>query len=469
MDDMDIVRKFVLEQGPHYISLLESVKTACIAAENEFGKAVVLRVYSRSAKQGGEELKSFRKIYSACVRPISSAQLKKIDDIIGVTIVVQYTDQIERVLAFVADRLTTQNIRQDGKLKPHTETYFATHARFISHSVAHRGLRCEVQCKTMLHDAWSAKMHDLTYKPQGNLDERIKALIESNSAALQHLEKQSEIIRDVILSRQSLEKRPFQASLEALYKGLLAAIEEQRGGFPKELESIRDKLEEQSEHLQRCPIDDQALHSISEEIASACENDALLRFAWLLAVRLAGFRTGATYSRFLEDQVERVWVHIEDWVAAKQFTERELGAIPLGFYCINAVAYAEKILALADSLKLSPTRRQYMRFNKATWLTEQECVQPTKAHVKAATEAEVRRLMAEVLADAPPDDDAIMDTEGLIDIVFGKTKEDVRRGIKKCNDALAISSPDDANVAEAYAEWRTQAGWRRYFDLAERL
>ena len=471
MSNMNTVRKFILDERTRYEGLLEAVRAACLRVERKLGTQTVLRVYSRGSKQGAEgELKSTGKILAACTRPVSVPNLRKIEDIVGLTIVVQYPDQIDGALDELLAALEPYQIRQERR-KDHRSAYFATHVVMLSSNSEHRGLRCEVQCKTMLHDAWSAKMHDLTYKPQGALDERVKTLIETTSSAIEQLEQQSQIIRKMILARQSLERRPFQAGLDILYNELVAALEEQRKAvFPDSLTGLREQLDAERTHLETCPANDPLLIALSDQIEAACANEDLLRFAWLLAVRLAGFRADPDHSRFLEDQVELVLERLENWRAQETFTAREVGAIPLGFYVAQdfdrAIAYTDRILERADRLGLSKKRIAHIKFNKATWLTEQECLRPSKPDVRAAVETDVRALMAEVLSTIP-NDSSTLDTDGLIDIVFGQSKEIVRRGIQKCYESLSNSPPDEANIAAAYAEWRAQSGWRRYFELAE--
>jgi len=469
---IDLVRHFFDMDGPRYHALLKNVVDACREIEAQAGKQVVVRVYTRADKQGGSALKDLEKVYAACSRPITNENLRKVSDVIGVTVVVQFPDQIEPTLDLIEGKLAQQNINREGARKPHRQTYFATHSVMLSKALAHRDLRCEVQCKSVLHDAWSAKMHDLTYKPHGHLDDRVKSIIESISGSLELIEQQSQIAREMIIARQRLERRPFQASLDVVYNELMRQLLAQWDvQAAKGLAPLREKLEKKRAHLQACAENDPLLTEIHSDIDTACADEATLRTAWLLAVRLAGFRPGPDGARFLEHQVERVMGRLETWVAEGNFTEREVGAVAVGFYVIQdfprAISYAEKLLARADTLNLSPERRAILKFNKATWLVEQESLRPSKKEARAAIQAEVEQLMAEVLA-VVPEDAEIMDTQGMMQIVFGTTKEEVRAGIDKCYEALKTTDAEMAEMAAAYADWHTQAGWRRYFDLAER-
>jgi ppGpp synthetase/RelA/SpoT-type nucleotidyltranferase len=485
MSEIQIVRDFVEKERRNYINLAREVKKACQGVEAELGHDAVIRVYSRADKQGGDdaELKDTEKIFAACARPVTDRKLRDISDIVGVTIVVQYPDQVTRVLAAVAAKLGEPSYTA-SKPREHRGTYFATHQVFTSNAIGQRGLRCEVQCKTMLHDAWSAKMHDLTYKPQGSLDDRMKALIETISGTIEGLEQQSQIVRNMILARQNIERRPFRASLEALYEDLSVVLAEDWSDAlaDETIVSLRQDIHDQREHLIQCPSSDGHLMSIMARVDAAADDPKLLRVVWLLAARIASFRMGPEASRYLEQHVNRVF----DRVGALRksgggLTEREIGALPLGYYAIQdftrALASTDKILENADAWGLSPFRRAILKLNKLIWLLERESLTPSKGKKQKALKASVAKNLKELRreirklskADIADLDTTVDGTEGLFLIVFGETKEDVRVGVERCIAALSGGEHEsEIAVDRAYAEWRTQVGWRRYFDLAER-
>lgn len=472
MSDLDKVRQFLKEHEKSYRELLDRVKSACRAVATELGSQVVLRVYDRTDKQGGEALKDAAKLLDATARPVRKADLKKINDIIGVTMVVQYPDQIglalDRLKASL-EKFAEQTARKDLK-----ETYFATHATYKSKSVTHGGILCEVQCKTILHDAWSAKMHDLTYKPLGSMDPRMKGLIEAISLSLEGLERQSQIARDMILSRQAGERKPFQASLVAFLAGVEGELLKRftGEGAPKDpLAELRNAVKDLAENGDKS---DELVAELGGRIQASIETELEAGPAWLIAVRFAGALSGPEASRFLGNAADALFDNLQSLRDKELITEPEMRAIPIGFYALQdfarALEHVDKLLAQTEALKLSDECIRILKFNKATWLLERESLRPSKAALATAIKEEVEALVAEVRPVLEMKDEAVVrDTDGLMLIVFGRTKEEVRAGIDMCMDAGEPVEGDEleTTVALAYAEWRNQIGWRRFFELAE--
>lgn len=477
MSGLDVVRRFLSDHGARYQGLLDVVKRACRKAMAEFGTTVIVRVYSRSDKQAGIELKEATKILEAVGGGAPKiASLKSLSDIIGVTVVVQYPDEIEKVLDRISEILAPQRIVETGTRKTHRETYFATHAVFVAEGFDYQGLKCEVQCKTLLHDAWSAKMHDLTYKPQGSMDLRLRGLVEAISATLEGLEQQSKIVRDMITARQNIERRPFQASLEALHAMLTDEFMEQwrAQGALEGLEELCKEVEAVAAQLGVADQEEPDLAALALRIkAAAAEEEKRLRVCWILAVRLVGFKVEPDRMLVLADLAEQIMDGLPGLIGGQMLTERELRSVPLGFYFVQsferAIDFVDRLLEKAEDFGLSQECILLLKFNKATWLVERESMRRAKPAVAGAAHQEALRLLNEYKsATDVTNDGEFIDTEGLIKIVFGKSKEEVREGILLCNKAAAMSTTDEQNpVAAAYAEWRTHMGWRRYFELAE--
>lgn len=151
-----------------YAALLDRVAASCNAARNRLGPNVVSRVYGRGDKQGGDLFKSPSKIASKLARKRCGGvpcMPREITDIVGLTVVVQYPDQVRKLIAEVTADLDPHGIRAGKIGKVEKPGYFATHADLVSSNAVHGGLACQLQVKTMLHDAWSAKMRDLTLLP----------------------------------------------------------------------------------------------------------------------------------------------------------------------------------------------------------------------------------------------------------------------------------------------------------------
>jgi len=474
MSELESVRKYLESHGQSYLEFLTVLRTSCDEVAKELGGQVALRVYDRRDKQGGEGLKDPVKVLHACAKPVKTASLKKVADIVGVTVVVQYPDQIGLFLDRLKDRLSSRNAVED-KRKDHCGAYFATHATYRSTAIAHGGVLGEVQCKTVLHDAWSAKMHDLTYKPLGSMDPRMKDIIEAISQTLQGLEQQSQIVRDMVVSRQRGEQKPFRAALAAFLAGvegvLLASREDT--GEPEGIADLREAVKLFAQACRRESASEEAA-GLNALILAALEADATAGSAWLIAVRFASVLPVREAHRFLRNAADMLFDRLAALRDVDLVTEAQMRAIPIGFYALQdferALEYTDRMLATAESLKLSGEGVGILEFNKATWLLERESLRPSKPAVAASVGEEVEALLAAAKSKLPlTDDEGYKDTEGLRLIVYGTTKEDVRRGIRMCIEAGEPIEGDELEsaVAIAYAEWRNHVGWRRYFEMAE--
>lgn len=468
MSNLEIVRRFLKSNENTYIEFLNLVKGASSELARELGGQVIIRVYDRRDKQGGEAMKDAVKVYEACKRPVTQRNIKKITDIIGVTIVVQYPDQIPLVLDKLATKLKADLVLEATR-KAHSATYYGTHATYRYEAVTHGGIFCEVQCKTVLHDAWSAKMHDLTYKPSGSMDARMKGLIEAISQSLEGIEQQSQIARDIISGRQRGERKPFATSLAAFLSGVEGLSIE---GQTDSVSSLREEVRTFAS-FETMPTSAQAVE-LGTKIREALEEPEIAGSAWLIAVRFAGALGGNDAIRFLSNAVEILLDGLLALRAAEQITEAEIRAIPIGFYALQDFARAIEIVDLlinqSEPLNLSEECLHILKFNKATWMLEKESLRPSNPKFTVQIRSQIDSLLAAARPALSMMDEAVVnDTDGLYKIVYGATKEEVRDGIDLCLKAGAQVETDELEsaVALAYAEWRSHAGWRKYFELAE--
>lgn len=473
MSDLEKVRQFLKDQERSYREFLGILRRACDDVAADLGGQFVVRVYDRTDKQGGEPMKDAVKVLEACPKPVRTTNIKKVADIIGVTVVVQYPDQIAVLLDKLKAVLAGRQAVEDRR-KCHDQTYFAMHATYRSTAVAHGGILGEVQCKSVLHDGWSAKMHDLTYKPLGSMDPRMKGLIEAISLSLEGLERQSEIARDMILSRQRGEEKPFRASLAAYLSGVEGSLSS--APCVKKCEEIALLREEVKGFVDGTVTEaaGERAADLNGRILMALEDDDMAGSAWLVAVRFASVLASREARRFLWNAADIIFDRLPALRDGDLISEAHMRAIPIGFYALQdfarALEYADRLLGQAAALKLSEEGVSILKFNKATWLLERESLRPSKP----VTAAAVRDEVEELLAAAKPklgliDEAGVKDTEGLWLIVYGKTKEEVRCGIDMCLEAGKPVEGNDLEtaVAIAYAEWRNHVGWRRYFEMAE--
>lgn len=177
-------------------------------------------VFTRADKNPSAPIKSTKKIalklYKWRNNPSTEAHLKPSDihDIAGITAVCYYPSDVRRVQQFIKDNAiqTYFDFGPVREIKPEKNAGYAAFHVMIKGKGKYRGLKGELQLKTVLTQAWGTKTHDLTYKPAADIDERLSRHMEKLSHTLQLLDEQSEILKDLITDAWDLDVRRRRAA-----------------------------------------------------------------------------------------------------------------------------------------------------------------------------------------------------------------------------------------------------------------
>jgi ppGpp synthetase/RelA/SpoT-type nucleotidyltranferase len=86
-------------------------------------------------------------------------------------------------------------------------------------------LRCELQIKTVFARGWGVKTHDLIYKPPGDIDARLQMHIDKLGQVVKLVDDQSEIVRSLIETAWSLDKKRRDAAQRSLLSEFSSAID----------------------------------------------------------------------------------------------------------------------------------------------------------------------------------------------------------------------------------------------------
>ena len=221
------VRNFINQERDHFE---KDYKIIYELVTNSLQKISVYKIYGRSDRQGGVALKHSRKIrmkFNAYfqAKKASSGSLWTVPDVIGFTIVVPYPSDINYVSAVIdglikqkhitnagildnldvseAERITRENeekrarslILTDYGRALMSDGYFACHYNVRAKGARTRRPICEIQIKTVLHDAWGAKSHDLTYKPSGRINQNLIDSFNLLGDTLAKIDQQSDLVR----------------------------------------------------------------------------------------------------------------------------------------------------------------------------------------------------------------------------------------------------------------------------------
>lgn len=475
MSDIKRAEDFLRQYKADYRALLEDAFQACKQVESALG-GVVADVYTRGSSQDGEEFKDAGKM-AAKLRQrgmqTSATNFMSLNDVVGLTVVVQYPDQVDDVVRRIKLRLASSGTKA-GRPERHENKggYFASHL-VCSSQRGGETLRCEIQIKTMLHDAWSAKMHDLTYKPGGMLDPRLSALMASIAVTIQNLEEQSRLIRDMIQAGWNVEEEARLAARKFLFESMLReGADTSHDSGDDEILALRRKVERASITIDAGgPKAVNDLAKLTAAVNGLGSKGGRERHAWMLAGRVASIKPSANLTRFFQNHAD-AWLGVAPGFLSAGIVEaREIAAVPLMFYVFGdlerAIDYASRLLHDPSFATMPSATRDYVEFNRACFMVEREYHAPTRDEPRRMElRAEVDRVLDARYRSASDDDkSSVLDSIGFAKITFARTREEVRAGIEDCVASASAAPLREKEVASAYMELNLRLGWRRYFEI----
>lgn len=465
LNDVDAV---IANKRRSYEALLRCVEEVCNQAKKRLGPNVVSRVYGRDAKQAGEILKTNAKIAEKLQKRRKDevdCEVTDIRDIIGLTAVVQYPDQIHVFIDEVCNALTREGITADKIERVEKPGYYATHVDLVSHGAEHAGLWCELQVKTMLHDAWSAKMHDLNYKPSGIIDARLDSMMRLIANSIEAIEMQSETLRDLITERWRIETAWRRAARRKMFELMPAWMQRSAS---EAANAIRADMEAAQEAISTAENGSPMLREFVGRVSALRKHS--LRQSWAVAAYLGSLRhEDGTHSHFALSMVD-------DWVAQlirtpagkNECEDYEGWSAPLACYAIGEIGRA--ISMSRDLLtRWSPKSKDtffYLRINLANFLIEQEYFMPSKSvEARQSVLAEVEEHIAVCAPLEAQDASPFLDLRGMVKVAFAQTAEDVRDAIELIQRGRDEAVPEEKEVAEAYYQLHARLAWRRLLEL----
>ena len=457
-----IVTEYLDAKTKPLLELLETVRGAAQRTKKACGEDVVYRVYSRAEKQK-DELKTKSKIVKKFIEnraEDASYELTAMSDIVGITIVVYYDDQIPVVIEqlhkeFSSPRLEFEEyVGPDGissRYRVHREKgYHATHLRVRSNIPALLDLTVEVQVKTMLHDAWGAKMHDLVYKPAGQLDPKLRQLMESFGDSLQAIEVQSETLRDAIVGRIKVVKQQRRAALI----NLMNRLESQSFGDPASDAAYRECLSHVNGNRSALAAerseDQLMIDTLAKVTALNKFNvDAFTRLK--LLVFIATLRDDTDLGPTI-DQALKAWR-----AAVKPPMHRDVFVTSAALHQTNRIAEAITLIRNSETAVSGTDVADHLKLNLANYIIENNLSTLTQKD-----RDEVEAILSEIsprLA-GPPLEGALLSTRAAVKIVFGDEKE-LEEGIALCSDASTKVDPSGKGYCDLYLTH----GWQRKLRL----
>lgn len=465
--------KFIKENRNRYESLLEEVRGLAAHVKKIDNSRRIYRIYSRgdnknedgefkSTAKVAQKLAKWRKNYN------TKSRVEEIHDIIGITIVVHYDSDIPAVYEMIKSNHHARGLKIIPYLPAGLDTdsddfrqykklgYHARHMVFSYSNLGYGGLKCEVQIKTLLHDAWGTKTYDLTYKPAGELPDELRTIMEGFGESIQALEVQSELVRTFITRDWSEENELRRAARISMVSALEQKVIED--------EILRDRYRElfqiiqtNQAKLKTCSPNDPVMESLLNQIADLRQVKGGMAAAWPLIMYVASCRI----DNQLNHMARR---YVEEWVD-EALSESADKVFHISSACYVIGERSEAIDLIRKFLKVSTEEQQIvtkLRLNLLYYLIEEAIYASYRAaDIRAECDQIMQSLPFEDLSVLPDEiwRYAAIDTKGFYKIVFGETRQEIEEGIRLCQNAYpkgSVKRDGDFGILHE------RTGWRRY-------
>ncbi len=457
------IKDFIYNNNDRYIKLLTDVKNFLSNLKSEHAHDQIYRVYSRADNRNAtNEFKSTERVSLKLTRwrqEDNNVKIHHIHDIIGASIVVFYEDSIDKVFKIIKKNCKNYNLeislyRGKEETKRYTNNgYHAQHFVLESRSPNLRGLKCEVQIKTLLHDAWQAKTHDLIYKPQGELNSNHKKIMESFGESIQAIEIQSETIRKIVTQDWEDEEDLRHAARITLIDWLEKKTFEDEN-INRSYQKIINVMLTRMQTIKSCKLNDHLIKHLIEEISFLRSKGSGIDAAWPLMVSLSSIRQD-NHLNYLAKEYLDDWLRKIDNPALaclyKSFSYHMIGER------IEAINEIDQFLMRSN---LDNQDHRNLKFNLLYYLIEEASY--SSESIKALKEKCDRYILYldthnwEGIPDA-----SVKDTKGYYQIVFGSTRAEIEKGIRTCQEAISRSE-DDNQSRKSFSGLHERIGWRRY-------
>lgn len=242
----DHVEKFLTAWGKEYEKSLKVVKDRLEAdRRNSDTLSAIYNIYSRGASQNGSEIKAPRKIR---VKAMEWAEARKepdynfldMPDLVGITISVLFPADIQSIARHIDNLIQTEWHPAYGKKRKKKKAIKGPRSGQVrvetiygevhedeaqGYYACHFYLRLregdpivEIQVKTVLHDAWGRKTHDLTYKNQVRIGDSIREQFASLGQMIARIDIQSDFVKSqIVLDNVALERKKRLVQINLLF------------------------------------------------------------------------------------------------------------------------------------------------------------------------------------------------------------------------------------------------------------
>jgi ppGpp synthetase/RelA/SpoT-type nucleotidyltranferase len=497
-DDLEDIEQFLRSEGPRYLKVLEKVKEVLRTYCNSpSGRRKIYRLATRADYQHGRELKTPQSVWNKIrgrkekcakdsnLRPYTSCF--DLADLVAMRLICVYPSDVPSVIEDClrtedkyghAFRILPSDPEEEERKKKEREDsgfqgkHFAVSLKAYLVDLDESTFDpsnhiCEIQVLTMLEETWSSKGHDLIYKGEyAQESDRVRSRLLSR--ALSVIDDQSELLKQQIHKTVERDKKRKHSVKIGLHKAMLLGS---RGDDEKSTltRSLAERLLEQEERLR----DGDVIPMIGEIEKYRLHYGIDTNFCRLIEL-LAVMRETDDLDAYALDQAEKLIAQSTDTKA------RWHGQLRKGVVCFSfdrgeqAIEETRKALDLAREMNeivaigISKANLSYFiaDFDGRRRVTTREF--EAREYVKEVLSLlpQIMRGVSEELRTPGKSDEEVraveletecrvMDTNGYVEIMFGKDVEAVKRGWRLCVEACEKRPGKDAGSAFlAYHESR---------------
>ena len=456
---LEVKSKYYLELEGHILQHLRPLITSPSYSET------VYRIYTRLDKQRTSALKDPVRMIDSLKRRLARRSIKssinrplflQLPDIVGITVVVAYPSDVDEVCTFINDAIALKKLKsyvyekRNGKVihgrLMKSDGYQAYHFVVgIDNNPYYRDMRCEIQIKTILHDAWAAKTHDLTYKRYSFINDNIIEQFRLLSNNLSSLDHHSELIKDMIYKEWFADN---QRKTKARHTLLSRVPTEEDPKLIMRYNDIRDEVvtiteqlnnqEENRSGSQMSELEDRIEHQIENfsKIGSPLSACNLLTFAAVL---------------WGSDKLKELAIsRIDDWILCTGDTTERFRAHAYKSYALYVMGLIKDAIDVGEEA-IDKYKDKYRNddpkvqiairlHNNLAYSYAELGETDVGERLNAEQRANQHIMQADELRQAIESDFEVgetrrgfhIDTRGFIKIKFGRTKEEIYEGLKLC-------------------------------------
>lgn len=450
------VEKYLKRWRPFYEDFLRDILTDIMRFRDRGDNFdCIYRIYSRADKQrGGDKLKSVGRIVAKLRTRRSKNpryQLKKINDIVGLTVVVYYESDLKKITESLS--LFKSDVFKIVKSEDKKEKgYFAKHFDLMSLDPTHNEILAEMQVKSLLNDGWSTKTHDFTYNPIVRVDPAILKMVESLGNQIAEVESLSDNLR--ILTTKHLEADELRRNMAVttLTTHMFRFTRTQKKKPDAQLVRLVGKLTKAQKVIASCDSSHSTLSRLISTWKKLVKMLGYSRETCRFIVLLASFRKDRDFDQMALGAVD-------EWIGASSNKDERTSAVSflgLANYILGHID--EAIDAGRDDVKLSKRASASIaiaKMNLAYYLAEKYYISPSGRNNKALF-SEIKRLLTEVSKIRVDKKNiqlaaSLKDSQGAIQIMTAASIPEIYKGLNFCDEArILVKGTEGEKVFNAY-------------------